>query len=171
MEGKLLRSATLFAKQMVGKPMGFKFSAFLMINEFKGTNSFLSNFHPWGFTFRGIYMPTAEHAFQAAKAEYDHEAVWIAGSDTPGIAKRRGRKAVLRADWENIKLPIMLEVVTLKFLPEDRRDMLKATEPHELIEGNYWHDQFWGNCMCDQHLDEPGRNYLGKILMHVRKRL
>ena len=30
MEGKSLRSVTLFAKQMVGSPMGFEFSAFRM---------------------------------------------------------------------------------------------------------------------------------------------
>lgn len=36
------------------------------------------------------------------------------------------------------------------------------------IEENEWHDQFWGNCSCDQHVTTPGTNMLGELLMSLR---
>ena len=42
---------------------------------------------------------------------------------------------------------------------------LRLTGDQELIEGNYWHDTFWGIC------DNKGENNLGKILMRVRTEL
>ncbi len=35
----------------------------------------------------------------------------------------------------------------------------------ELIEKNYWHDYFWGEC------NGKGENWLGKILMQIRKNI
>jgi predicted NAD-dependent protein-ADP-ribosyltransferase YbiA (DUF1768 family) len=42
---------------------------------------------------------------------------------------------------------------------------LDATGDRKLVEGNYWHDTFWGVC------NGVGENYLGEILMHVRQEL
>ena len=42
-------------------------------------------------------------------------------------------------------------------------DKLLDTGDTELIEGNNWHDTFWGVCKG------KGQNNLGKILMEVRK--
>lgn len=140
-----------------------------MISKFDGEYSFLSNFHPWGFTYRGIYMPTAEHAFQASKAKYPHDMIWVAESDTPGIAKRRGRKVELKPNWDSDRIGEMLLIVTAKFnSAEDRMNQLLATGENKLVEGNWWHDNFWGNCLCHS-CEVAGQNYLGKILMYIRK--
>ena len=45
------------------------------------------------------------------------------------------------------------------------RAKLLATGDAELIEGNYWHDTFWGMC------NGKGENHLGRLLMEVRSEL
>jgi len=49
--------------------------------------------------------------------------------------------------------------------------LLIATKPHDLIEGNYWHDNIWGDCLCSRCKNIKGQNLLGKILMEVREEL
>lgn len=143
-----------------------------MISKFDGEYSFLSNFHPWGFTYKGgIYCPTAEHAYQAFKAKYPYDMLWVMDSATPGIAKRRGRKVELKPNWDSLRVQTMAEILLFKFSTRERAHMLKATTGRTLIEGNYWHDQFWGNCMCTEHADDPGKNYLGRLLMRIRNNL
>jgi ribA/ribD-fused uncharacterized protein len=87
----------------------------------------------------------------------------IAQLSTPGEAKKAGRMVTPRSDWENVKLNIMREIVFIKFDGHlNLKELLLATRDHELIEGNQWHDTFWGVC------DGVGQNYLGKILMEIR---
>jgi hypothetical protein len=42
---------------------------------------------------------------------------------------------------------------------------LLATKGHDLAEGNWWGDTFWGTCKG------TGHNHLGKILMDIRSEL
>jgi predicted NAD-dependent protein-ADP-ribosyltransferase YbiA (DUF1768 family) len=49
------------------------------------------------------------------------------------------------------------------------QDLLETGEL-ELIEGNNWHDNFWGSCSCPK-CGSGGLNYLGKILMRIRAEL
>jgi hypothetical protein len=139
-----------------------------VINQFKDEYAFLSNFHPWNVVYRGSKYATAEHAFQAAKGKEISDKLWIAESSRPGVAKRRGRKVELREDWDSVKMSVMLEIVQSKFFLPWRKEKLVATGDHELVEGNYWHDNIWGICLCSE-CDNYGKNYLGKILMLVRK--
>jgi hypothetical protein len=39
-----------------------------------------------------------------------------------------------------------------------------------LIEGNWWHDNFYGSCTCNKCVNK-GENNLGKILMKIREEL
>jgi hypothetical protein len=39
------------------------------------------------------------------------------------------------------------------------------------LEGNNWHDNTWGNCLCDKCKGIEGKNLLGNILMQVREEL
>ena len=89
----------------------------------------------------------------------------VASMSLPGEAKRWGRNITLRADWEHVKLPIMLNLVRQKFANDPLRAKLLGTGEHELIEGNHWNDTFWGVCRG------VGSNRLGKILMQVRAEL
>ena len=136
-----------------------------MITEFQGQYRFLSNFYPAPLTYLGRYYPTAEHAYQAAKARNTTEHDRIALSETPGIAKSRGRVTLVRDDWEEVKLSVMEEVVAAKFKLPHLADLLRLTGNAQLIEGNRWGDRFWGVC------GGAGENHLGKILMAIRKQL
>jgi len=136
-----------------------------MIDQFKGRYYWLSNFWvEWD-------KKTVEHRFQAAKATNHDDFLFVMDAPTPSEAKRRGRQIALRPDWEIRKPVEMRAIVYQKFQEPDLRAHLIATEGHELVEGNYWHDQYWGNCLCATHKDIPGNNWLGIILMSLRRSL
>lgn len=142
-----------------------------MIAEFDGKYQFLSNFHPSPFTFDGVTFPTVEHWFQAWKTEDPVEFRAIAAAETPGKSKRMGRHVTLRSDWEEIKVDVMRDGLRQKFRDPSLRAKLLATGDEELIEGNTWHDNTWGNCLCDKCINIPGRNMLGMLLMELRKEI
>lgn len=142
-----------------------------MILEFEGKYDFLSNFYPSPIFYDGITYPTNEHFFQAMKTLDQEEREKIAAADTPGKAKRLGRNVQLRADWEQIKVDVMRTGLMLKFTDANLAQKLIDTGDEELIEGNWWCDQFWGSCNCSKHIRTPGRNVLGMLLMELRKEL
>ena len=145
-----------------------------MIKEFKDEYKFLSNFYilPNALNIQGVLYISVEHAFQAAKTVDPTERRRIAALPKPGQAKRAGRHVFLRSDWEKIKLPMMESLVRQKF----RRNAellarLLRTGEKKLVEGNWWHDNFWGNCNCVERLkcQREGINNLGRILMKLRR--
>ena len=142
-----------------------------MIIEFEEKYAFLSNFYPSPFTHDGIEYPTVEHFFQAAKTLDIQERKAIAAAKTPGLAKRMGRSVQLRPDWEKVKAYYMELGLRRKIANKDLAEKLLATGDEELIEGNWWHDNIWGSCMCDKCINIPGRNMLGMLLMDLRKKL
>jgi ribA/ribD-fused uncharacterized protein len=71
----------------------------------------------------------------------------------------------MRDDWNDIKIDVMRDLLQEKFSDDDLRELLLATGDAELIEGNTWNDYFWGVCLGE------GQNWLGKLLMEVRKEL
>lgn len=140
----------------------------MIINSFRGEYYFLSNFYPSPVTIGEIRYPTGEHAFQAMKDPSPGFRTRVANVATPRDAKGLGRQANLRGDWEQVKMGIMLIVVCQKFAQNpDLAAKLVATKG-ELIEGNTWHDQTWGDCTCPEHIDIRGDNGLGVVLMTVR---
>lgn len=146
-----------------------------IIDCFDGDYAFLSNFYPSdikGFDKTNILYPTVEHAFQAMKTVDINERIKIAAADTPGKAKRLGKKVALRENWDSIKGKYMYSLVYIKFSQNPYlKELLIQTGDAELIEGNAWHDNYWGNCTCEKCKSIEGRNHLGKILMQVRKQL
>lgn len=136
-----------------------------MIDRFDGDYAFLSNFYPSSIfdSNDGFTYPTVEHFFQAKKSVILKEREMISKAETPGKAKRMGRKVQLRSDWEDIKLFVMEDALRRKFSKQRLRAALLATGDEELIEGNWWGDTFWGVC------DGIGENNLGKLLMKIRE--
>jgi ribA/ribD-fused uncharacterized protein len=134
-----------------------------VINEFKGKYYFLSNFYNAPVKYKGLKYLNNEAAFHAQKdLSRAEEFVNL----PPNLAKRLGRKVNLRKDWEDVKVDIMYEINVAKFTQnEDLKEMLLKTGSAKLIEGNTWHDTFWGVC------NGEGRNELGKILERVRSEL
>lgn len=130
-----------------------------MINSFIGEYRWLSNFHIHDDGY------SVEHYFQAAKAKSANEAAWVLDSDTPAMAKKRGRQVNLRENWEKIKTLVMEAFLRDKFKQEDLKEKLIATGDQELVEGNWWNDTYWGVC------NGVGENHLGKLLMKIREEI
>ena len=142
-----------------------------MINKFDGEYAFLSNFYECPITYDGITYTNSEAAFHAHKTLNEEERKQFAALD-PSAAKKLGRKITLRSDWEEVKTKIMYEICLAKFSQnEDLKAKLLATGDEYLEEGNYWHDNCWGNCSCEKCKDITGENRLGKILMEIREEL
>ena len=140
-----------------------------MINDFHNENYFLSNFAPSPLYYDGILYPTVEHAFQAAKMVNESDRLAIQAAEGPNMAKRIGRRGLMRSDWEDIKVDVMRKCLMRKFLLDpELRQKLRATAPQELVEGNTWHDNCWGDCNCPKCVNKKGTNYLGKLLMEIR---
>lgn len=143
-----------------------------VIHGFQGAWRFLSNFHESRASWGGVAYPTAEHAYQSAKSLDPEYRRRVAACPTPGEAKRTGRQAVLRPGWDGrVRRQAMLIVLVSKFtLSPELASWLAATGDAELVETNHWHDNFWGDCRCEQRpgCEEPGRNLLGRLLEGVR---
>lgn len=133
------------------------------VNKFRGPYRFLSNFWPSPVILNGITYPTVEHAYQAAKTKSKRLRKEIAACDTPGQAKRAGRKIKLRPDWsDELRLSIMEDLLKKKFSDPILKSMLQDTAGRTLTEGNDWGDKFWGT------VNGVGENNLGKLLMSIR---
>lgn len=147
------------------------------IEQFRGKYYFLSNFYsPAEVEYEGIKYPTTEHAYQAAKTLDIVERQKIANLDSPSKSKKAGQDLEIREDWENIKNQVMFDVCTIKFQIPDLKKLLLETGDAHLIEGNIWHDNWYGVCYCrncPKHKLQPveKQNHLGKILMKIRNSL
>ncbi len=136
---------------------------------FRGSYRFLSNFYACNIRYLGYRFPSIEHAYQAAKSEDPSVHRVIQGALSPGRAKRLGRLIRLKPTWDEERIPLMLMFLRLKFEDSSLRPLLLATGKESLVEENYWHDNFWGNCTCLRCADLLGQNHLGRLLMQVRE--
>jgi ribA/ribD-fused uncharacterized protein len=150
---------------------------------FRGDHRFLSNFYDVAVNFNGVWFPTVEHAYQAAKVRDGlwHEALdkdyleIFAGLCSPGAAKAAGRALhpdLIRPNWDAIKVNVMRTLIRHKF-SVFRSDtqvswQLEQTYPRPIFELNTWGDKFWG-VVRDEHGRLDGENWLGKILMEQRE--
>ena len=141
-----------------------------MIVLFRGTYSFLSNYFDYcPVSYEGLTYRNSEAAYQAAKAVNPEDRKMFCDVN-PGKAKALGKKIQLRPDWDNVKADVMRAVIRAKFTQHpELTNWLIATGYEELVEGNYWHDNFFGDCRCPACRDNPGLNMLGKILMEERE--
>ena len=135
-----------------------------VINRFRANWFFLSNFYPVKMEYNGESYASAEHAYQAAKTLDPTEHDAIKSAPSASVAKNMGKGAALRERWATLRIPIMIQVVRAKFSVPHMRRLLLSTADYELVEGNYWHDTFWG---VDAKTGK-GANVLGRILMQVR---
>jgi len=143
-----------------------------MIGEFRGRYRFLSNFYPCTIVYHERTFRSTEAAYQAAK--FPSEAYGEFEVATASEAKKAGH-GVEPPGWKERSLQVMLDVLRIKFAKEPLRTMLLETGEEELVEGNLWHDNFYGVCHCvagcPPERRAPGQNHLGKLLMQVRNEL
>ena len=141
------------------------------IDSFRGKYDFLSNFYGAIVFYDGLWYRNSEAAFQSAKT-LDTETRKRFAEVSPIQAKKMGRTVKLRPDWEQVKDGIMLEILRSKFAPGTRcAERLLSTGRLRLIEGNTWHDNYWGVCQCAKCNGEKGLNRLGELLEKVRDKL
>lgn len=133
------------------------------IEEFQGEYRWLSNFWPCEIELNGIIYPSVENAYQASKfskEDLDWKNPFI--DCKPGFAKRLGKPIKLTDEQ---KLETMELLLRKKFnIPEFKKRLLETGDRY-IIEGNKWKDEFWGIC------NGKGHNYLGKLIMKIRKEL
>lgn len=117
---------------------------------------------------------SVENAFQAAKT-LDYDQRDLIARMPPNEAKTYAYQLMLRNDWEQIKVGIMINLVKQKFDNSTvLRMLLVNSGDEEIIEGNNWHDNEWGVCYCGvcqndrKYVLLESHNKLGKILMNLR---
>lgn len=141
-----------------------------VIDSFDGDFRFLSNFWFAEFEFKGRKWQTSEHAYQAMKSLDPRYWGVVALAPTPVKAKKLGNIIKVREDWEKVKGEIMRDILIEKFTQNpELLKKLKATGDANLIEGNTWHDNTWGDCSCEKCRKIQGHNMLGNILMWIRE--
>ena len=155
------------------------------ILEFKGENSWLSNFAPCKFTHLDVEYASTEAFYQAWKftaidmieIKVGDELIEVNARDyickqPANVTKQLGKLAKVPWNWDIVRLEVMKTALEYKFVHNlHYRSLLKATGNVNLVEGNWWHDNFWGNCNCPKCRESTGKNMLGKLIMDIRSRL
>lgn len=119
-------------------------------------------YHPWNASHSFTYQ-TVEHYFQAMKATDPQQHDWVAHASSPSIAKQRGRRVLIREDWEEVKYAVMLVGLREKFKHPTYRKLLLDTGD-KIIREDSPTDFEWG-------YRNNGKNLLGKALMQIREEL
>lgn len=135
------------------------------ITSFRGQYGFLSNFHICPIVYDGLKFTSSEALYQAGKCKIPSERI-LFQSMSPGHSKRAGRRVTMISNFDEVKITWMCRVLDAKFSQNlHLANLLEHTGQRELIEGNTWHDYFWGVC------NGTGENHLGKLLMELRASL
>lgn len=139
----------------------------------KKMSNWFSNFLPFDepFAYQNISYPTPEHFFQAMKSKDVEERKKVSLASTPKQAKHLGYKVKLREDWEEIKLKVMMTALKYKFSPGTSWYEKLKNCTGEIVEWNYWHDNFWGHCLCSNCQNKEHKNYLGRMLSQLRSKI
>lgn len=133
---------------------------------FFGSYRFLSNFYLSSVVYEGVLYNSSEHAYMAQKTFDEDIQQQIRAAPKPSDAKRIGRNAPLRSDWEEVKITIMYEVLYAKFTQnQNLKALLLSTCNRYLEETNTWGDVIWGVCNME------GLSLLGQLLMLIRNQL
>jgi ribA/ribD-fused uncharacterized protein len=141
-----------------------------MIEQFRGQYRWLSNFWFSPMDIWGLKFKTNEHYFTFSKTADPEWANRIINADTPSAAKKLGQQCPVRPNWKTLRTGVMSNGLWSKFVQNPPLlEKLVATWPTRLVEGNYWHDNFWGNCLCPKCEKIEGINALGKLLMSHRE--
>lgn len=154
------------------------------IMKFVGDYKFLSNFEILKNTisFENMYYSSVQNAYVAAKTNNPSTRRRISEMN-PWQAKWFGKRIFkenlsVNPEWnDDFRIWLMEELIFQKFsLNVDLKEKLIETGDRKIIEGNNWHDNFFGVCLCGKCSEDKKRpaeqhNHLGIILMDVRDKL
>ena len=116
----------------------------------------------------GKLWPTTEHYYQAQKfTQNPNLQEQIRQSPSPSSAFQAGQGAKVDPDWQSRSLDTMIKAVRAKFNQhQNLKNMLLSTSGKVLVEDAGARDAFYG-----AGANGMGCNYLGQILMMVRREL
>lgn len=141
---------------------------------FKDELDFLSNMYEVPVVWKGCKAMSSEHHYQAEKFLDKKMRQRVVSASSGKAAKNLARKykKFIRPDWELISLEVMNKVVQAKFFQNVELLIKLCDIDGEIVENNFWHDNFWGNCICGRpECAGDGKNHLGKILMDIREEM
>lgn len=144
-----------------------------MITEFRGEYRWLSNFYKLQYPIMvyingGEYLfHTTENLYQGMKCKHDDDMIRCSVL-TAGESKAFGKIVELCEDWDEIRLDAMYEINRMKYDQPFFKEKLLSTGEQVIVEGNTWHDNFFGNCSCEKCNDIIGFNHLGILIMKIR---
>ena len=132
---------------------------------------FLSTFYPCSIKLeidgKICEFNNAEAAFQAQR---NPEIADKWSQIKPLEAKRLGDEIITTVpDWEHYQLYAMAKVLNAKFKDKVLFSHLLLIDK-EIVNDNYWGDDFWGVCTNKQTNYTPkGKNLLGKMLTNIKE--
>lgn len=148
-----------------------------MIDIFRGEYDWLSNFYMRPISVGGVPLKSNEHFYHSCRTVNPQEVKFILDAPTAYEAKKRSRTVTTRSNWHAINVGAMAIGLWYKFTYNlDLQGKLLLTGDKVLIEGNWWHDNFWGDCkfgrgfvgVCERCQFIKGQNKLGKLHMQLR---
>lgn len=142
-----------------------------MISHFRKEYNWLSNFAPATIEYGNMVFSSVELFYIAMKTK-DEMMRWnisLVDSSEAGKFKKISKTWELREDWDKIKLEVMEFGLRQKFHQEPFKSKLIETGNQNIVEGNYWNDEFWGvNLKVNPNV---GENHLGRLIMKIRDEL
>lgn len=145
-----------FAKQKMEK-----------IDNFNGDFGFLNNEYESEICYEGLMFRNAFNAFQAARTDNEFFRKQFTGDKSTREVLVLGQQISDPKDWESRRLKVMEIIIRDKFIRDkELKQELLETGDRELV--NSYNTEspanlYWGS------VKNKGNNYLGKILMNVRK--
>lgn len=151
------------------------------IISFTGEYDWLSNDYPCPIVIEdGVIYNSVQHAYQAhrillemVEPSFDGLSIRLelAKIKDPQVLRSKARAFTTRPDWDKVKNDVMNAALEAKFIHNpEMTEKLLATRDRDLIEGNTWHDNYWGDCCCGKCVGQ-GKNLLGKLIMSIREEL
>lgn len=138
------------------------------ITYFRFSYAWLSNFHECEIVINNVGFYSVEQAYHYFMCDSDDWKLFCLQTKDAAIIKTKSKTIVKRENWDKIKVKIMYELLKRKFIyNSDLMQKLLETNPKEIIEGNYWAEDFWGFDLEKQ----KGHNILGKLLMKIRQEI
>lgn len=139
------------------------------IMGFFGDYRWLSNMVSCEVDLFGNKFKSSEHAYQAMKSTNDIDFVKIKNAKTSRLSKTIANSLPIRSDWDDVKDDYMFITLFSKFTQYPFSNRLRDTGDRMIVESNTWHDNYWGDCTCDDCKNIIGLNKLGRQLMRIRK--
>lgn len=140
-----------------------------IVEKFRDEYSFLSNFYPAKIELDGKIWESSEHLYQAMKCTSAQDIEEVRKHPFKGL-KTFANSKIIRSDWNDVKENVMYAALYGKFSQNPNlKYRLLALDGFTIIEGNDWHDNYWGDCSCDSCYNIRGQNKLGVMLEDLIK--